>query len=242
MIFKPVALITGASRGLGKAMAIAFARQGFAIGLNYVSDDDLAKETAELVMKLDVPCKLLKADVRSPKEVASMIRLIQLDWERVDVLVNNAGIVRNVLLMNMRDDEWKDVMETNVTGAFNLIRAVAPLMKENKKGSIVNMSSQLSRRPKVGCANYNASKAALNSLTQSAALELGRYGIRVNAVFPGFHPTDMNTRVWEKYEKELRAEHLLEEMPNKDAFAEFVYNISQLFSVTGQIYPFESRL
>lgn len=242
MISNPVLLLTGANRGLGRVMAEAFAKKGYAIGINYLKGEDAARETSDSLKKHGIPTRLLKADVRSSKAVDGMVKDVVSEWGRIDVLINNAGIARNSILHKMSDEDWQDVLDVHLTGAFYCCRAVLPVMRKNKVGSILNMSSYLAKRPAVGVANYAAAKSALISLTQSLALEVGSHGIRVNAILPGFHVTDMNADVWEKHKEAIQKQHILGAMPCREDMAEFVYMVAHLKTVTGQIFPFESRL
>ncbi|OVE75729.1 hypothetical protein BVX98_07090 [bacterium F11] len=242
MLTNPVLLITGGSRGLGRAMAFAFAKKGYAVAINYEKEDSAAREVEKLMKEEGNPLKLIRADVRCSDQTNRMLNEIQSDWGRLDVLINNAGISKDRSIMKMSDKEWEDVIDVNLNGTFRCTRAVIPLMRKEKKGSIINILSYLAKKPGYGAANYAASKAGILSLTQSAALELARYGIRVNGVFPGFHVTDMNRNVWEKNEESIREQHLLPTLPTKEGLGEFVYHLAHLETVTGQVFPFESRL
>lgn len=242
MISVPVVLITGAGRGLGQAMALVFAKKGYAVGINYVLEESGAEKTQGLIQNIGVPVLLLKADVRKSSEVNHMVKTLEKEWGRIDVLINNAGLTRDSRLVNMKDEDWKEAIDVNLTGAFYCTRAVLPIMMKAKNGAILNMTSYVARRPSVGAANYAAAKAGLISLTQSTALEAGPYHIRANAIMPGFHVTDMNRSIWKRFEEKIRGEHLLGQMPTKEEFSDFVVRIAELRTVTGQIFAFESRL
>lgn len=242
MISQRVALVTGASRGLGRAVAIAFAKKGYAIGVNYRSNDTEARATGEAVGKTGAPAVLLKGDVSSSKDVAAMMKMVADKWGRLDVLVNNAGATKNQLISKMTDEEWREVVSVNLDGTFYCTRAAISLMRERREGCIINVASFLAAREVRGAANYSASKAAVVSLTRSTALEEGTYNIRANAVMPGFHVTDMNQDVWKRFEENIRAQHLLKELPSREALADFVVEIAHLRTVTGQVFPYESRL
>jgi len=238
----PVALITGSNRGLGKAFALTFAKKGYAVALHYNKEAEKAKETAGLIKKQNGSCEIFKADIRSSKEANAMVESVFKKWKRIDVLINNAGLTRDKRLAQMSDEEWQDVLDTNLTGAFYCTRAVLAPMMSAKTGSIVNMVSYLSARPTLGAANYAAAKAGLASLTKSTALEGGSFNIRANAIMPGFHVTDMNRAVWERFGEQIKKQHLLSEMAGKEELAEFVFTLANLKTVTGQIFAFESRL
>lgn len=239
MIKNPVILITGASRGLGREMAKVFAAHHYAVAINFNSSE---KEAVALSEEIKTPTLLLKADVSSSAQVDAMTKKIIDKWGRIDVLINNAGISADRTLSKMSDEEWKKVLAVNLDGPFFCSRAVLPSMKDRKEGLIINIISYLVKSPAVGAANYAASKAGLLALTKSLALEEGRHNIRVNAVMPGFHVTDMNKKVWTRYEKLIRDQHLLKDLPEKRELAEFVYSLSLSKKITGQEFAFESRL
>ncbi|MCG3204794.1 MAG: 3-oxoacyl-[acyl-carrier-protein] reductase FabG [Elusimicrobia bacterium] len=237
-----VALITGASRGLGRALALAFAKKGFSIGLNYRANDVAAQTVAREIEKMGVKTLLLKADVSSSKEVNAMFYQLANDWGRLDVLVNNAGNVRNRTIVKMTDEEWRDVMAVNLDGPFYCTRAAIPFMRKQKEGCIINIASYIAARGARGAANYAAAKAGLINFTKTTAIEEGAHHIRANAVLPGFHVTDLNRDVWDKIEKDIRSQHLLPQMPDKNEMAEFVTQVAGLKTVSGQVFAFESRL
>jgi 3-oxoacyl-[acyl-carrier protein] reductase len=182
-----VALITGGARGLGREISLALASGGYAVAVNYLRSD---KEARELSKSLSESI-LLKADVSDTAAVGSMADEFGKKWGRLDVLVNNAGTTADALLIKLKEEDWDRVLGTNLKGCFNTIRAFASLMRDSGGGHIVNVSSVSGTRGKEGQAAYSASKAALLGLTVSAARELSEYNIRVNAVLPGYMPTDM---------------------------------------------------
>ncbi|MCB4756574.1 MAG: SDR family oxidoreductase [Elusimicrobia bacterium] len=238
----PVVLITGASRGLGKAIALAFARHRYAIGLNYLKNDSEADQTAQLIGKEGGESLLLKYDIRDSRQVNEMVAATVKKWGRIDVLINNAGVARNKKLIHMTDEDWREVMSVILDGTFFCTRAVLPVMREKKEGSIVNISSYLAYKGMKGAANYTVAKAGLLMLTKNTALEEGFHNIRVNAVLPGYHTTDMNRDIWEKVKDLVMSSHLLGRLQDKDEMAEFVVKVAEMKSVTGQVFPFESRL
>ena len=185
---------------------------------------------------------LIKADVAKSKEVRAMVGEVIRKWGRIDVLVNNAGITRDRTILKMTDEEWEDVIRVNLNGAFWCLRDCSRAMIERKEGAIINISSIVAVRGSVGNANYAASKAGLISLTKSAAKELGRFNVRVNAVLPGFHLTDMGRAVWGKYEERIRSEHALGRLTDIGELARFVLFLAKQKSVSGQVFNFESRV
>lgn len=239
---KPVALITGAARGLGKSMALEFARQGYAVVVHFHQSESESKETVNEILSQQGEAIAIKADVSLSSQVDQMLEQVKIKYGRLDVLVNNAGKTRDKTIFKMSDEEWQDVMRTNLDGSFFCIRAALRLMREQKSGSIVNVISYVAPRGVRGGANYAASKAGLTTLTKNTALEEGHNGIRSNAVMPGFHVTDMNSQLWAKYEKIIRDQHLLKELPQREELAKFVVSIAELKTVSGQVFSFESRL
>jgi NAD(P)-dependent dehydrogenase (short-subunit alcohol dehydrogenase family) len=186
---------------------------------------------------------LIKADVAKSQEVHDMVNLVIKNWGRIDVLINNAGITRDRTILKMTDEEWEDVLKVNLNGAFWCLRDSSKAMIERKDGAILNISSIAAMRGgSVGNANYAASKAGLIALTKSAAKELGRFNIRVNAILPGFHLTDMGRTVWKKYEERIRSEHILGRLPDIRELAQFVLFLAKQKSVSGQVLNFESRV
>lgn len=237
-----VVLVTGAARGLGQSIAMAFAKKGCRVGVNFHKDEAGACALAGEIEKAGGTALLLKADVASSKEVNAMFDELDAKWGRLDVLVNNAGNVRNRTLFKMTDEEWRDVLAVNLDGPFYCTRAAIPLMRKNEGGSIVNIASYIALRGARGAANYAAAKAGVINLTKTTAVEEAPHNIRANAVLPGFHVTDMNRDVWERMEKEIRSQHLLVQMPDRAEMADFVVTVAGLKTVTGQVFAFESRL
>lgn len=238
----PVVLITGASRGIGHALALAFAKKKYRVAVNFVQSIDKAKQVAKEIQSLQAESVLLKADVSDASEVKRMAAQLIKKWGRVDILINNAGITRDRTILKMSDEEWNDVIRVDLTGAFWCLRECAKVMVEQKEGAIINISSIVGVRGSVGNSNYAAAKSGLIGLTKSAAKELGRFNIRVNAVLPGFHLTDMGATVWGKYADRIRAEHTLGRLTDLNELAQFILFIAQQKSVSGQVFNFESRV
>ncbi|OGR83918.1 MAG: hypothetical protein A2901_07060 [Elusimicrobia bacterium RIFCSPLOWO2_01_FULL_54_10] len=238
----PVALITGSARGIGREIALAFAREGFRLGLNFIQSDAKAAEVERQATQLGGQPLLLKADVGDSVQVQGMVKSLVKKWGRIDVLINNAGTTRDRTILKMSDGEWNDVLRTNLTGAFWCLRECAKQMVEQKDGAIINIASLVALRGSIGNANYAASKAGLLALTKSAAKEFGRFNVRVNAVLPGFHLTDMAREVWAKYEEKIRSEHVLERLTDIRELAQFIVFLARQKSVSGQVFNFESRV
>ncbi len=191
MTDKKVALVTGGSRGIGKACALELARAGYDVVINYAGNVDAANKTVEEIKALGVDSAAYKFDVSNKEQVNASIAEIVEKYGRIDVLVNNAGITRDGLFMRMSDENWDAVINTNLSSAFYVSQPVVKVMMKQRSGAIVNMSSVVGVSGNAGQANYSAAKAGLIGLTKTLAKELGSRGIRVNAVAPGFINTDM---------------------------------------------------
>lgn len=186
-----LALVTGASRGIGKACAIELAKAGYDIIINYVGNAEAAEKTVQEIKALGVDSAAYKFDVSNKEEVDKSIAEIIEKYGRIDVLVNNAGITRDGLFMRMSEENWNAVINTNLSSAFFVSQPVVKIMMKQRSGAIVNMASVVGVSGNAGQANYSAAKAGLIGLTKTLAKELGSRGIRVNAVAPGFINTDM---------------------------------------------------
>ena len=191
MTDKKVALVTGGSRGIGKACALELAAAGCDVVINYAGNVEAANKTVEELKALGANAEAVKFDVSNQAEVDEAIAAIIENYGRIDVLVNNAGITRDDLFIRMGEDKWNAVINTNLNSAFYVSKPVVKLMMKQRSGAIVNTTSVVGLYGNPGQANYSAAKAGLVGFTKSLAKELGSRGIRVNAVAPGFIATDM---------------------------------------------------
>jgi 3-oxoacyl-[acyl-carrier protein] reductase len=200
-----VALVTGARRGIGRAIALRLA-QTMEVALNDIAAGaEELEQVAEEVRGMGRRAMVAPADVRDSEQVEAMVRRVAEEMGRVDVLVNNAGVTRDGLLVRMTDEQWRLVMEINLDGAFYCSRAAAKVMLRQRSGCIINMASVVGVMGNAGQANYSASKAGLIGLTRSMARELAPRGIRVNAIAPGFIVSAMTEALSEKAKGELTA-------------------------------------
>ena len=197
-----VAVITGAARGIGKAIALKFAQEGAAVAFTDLNEDDNFRNTEKEIAALGVKAKGYASNAADFAQAGATVEQIVKDFGRVDILVNNAGITRDGLLMRMTEQQWDMVINVNLKSAFNLTKAVIPFMMKQRSGSIVNMSSVVGVSGNAGQANYSASKAGMIGLTKSTAKELGSRGIRCNAIAPGFIITDMTGALPEDVRKD----------------------------------------
>ena len=193
-----VALVTGAARGIGKAIALRFAEQGADVAFTDLEINEAAEQTLAELEALGVKVKAYASNAASFEESHEVVKQIVEDFGRVDVLVNNAGITKDGLMMRMSEQQWDDVINNNLKSAFNFTHAVTPIMAKQRGGSIINLSSVVGVSGNAGQCNYSASKAGMIGLTKSIAKEMGPRGIRANAIAPGFIITDMTNQLPEE--------------------------------------------
>ncbi|HEY3869976.1 MAG TPA: 3-oxoacyl-ACP reductase family protein [Actinocrinis sp.] len=193
-----VALVTGASRGIGRAVAVTLAERGAAVAVNYRSREQDALAVVEQIEKAGGRAVAIGADVSDPAAARELVEETRRRLGGLHILVNNAGIAKDGLIHGMAPDAWLDVMRVNFGGAFHCTQAVAEHFMAQGDGAIVNVSSAMGERGWIGQSNYSASKGALNAFTRASAIELARFGVRVNAVLAGFTPTDMIDGILER--------------------------------------------
>ena len=236
---KKVVLITGGSRGIGKQVALRFAKQGFNVVINYVSDktdtESLEKEIKEQNQNIDV--LLIKSDVTSYEASEKMIKQVIEKFGKIDVLVNNAGITKDALLIRMKEEEFDKVIQVNLKGTFNVTKAVVPYMMKKREGSIISLSSVVGVVGNAGQCNYSASKAGIIGFTKSLAKDLASRNIRVNALAPGFIKTDMTDVLSDSIKEDINAQIPLKRMGLAEEVANVVYFLGSKESsyITGQV-------
>ncbi len=200
-----VAIVTGASRGIGRAIALSLAAEGARVVVNYASSSNAADEVVKEIIAAGGSSFALGADVSKPEQVDNLIEQTVAKYGRIDVLVNNAGITRDTLLLRMKLEDWQTVIDLNLTGVFLCTRAVSKIMLKQKSGRIINIASVAGQMGNPGQTNYSAAKAGVIGMTKTVAKELASRGITVNAVAPGFIETDMT--------QDLKAEEILKFIP-----------------------------
>lgn len=197
------ALVTGASRGIGRSIAFQLAEEGYNVAVNYAGSKEKAEAVVEEIKAKGVDSFAIQANVADADEVKAMIKEVVSQFGSLDVLVNNAGITRDNLLMRMKEQEWDDVIDTNLKGVFNCIQKATPQMLRQRSGAIINLSSVVGAVGNPGQANYVATKAGVIGLTKSAARELASRGITVNAVAPGFIVSDMTDALSDELKEQM---------------------------------------
>jgi 3-oxoacyl-[acyl-carrier protein] reductase len=199
-----VAIITGGGRGIGRAVAVRLAGEGANLAISYRSNDDAAEETAEGVRDAGVECELFKGDVSSPEDVEALFKGVSEAFGRVDILINNAGKTRDNLMMRMKEEEFDEVLRTNLKGTYLCTRAALRPMVRARWGRIVNVSSVVGLVGNAGQANYAASKAGIIGFTKSVAREVAQRGITVNSVAPGYVETELTGSLPEEVKDRIR--------------------------------------
>ncbi|MDM5496950.1 3-oxoacyl-[acyl-carrier-protein] reductase [Staphylococcus aureus] len=197
------ALVTGASRGIGRSIALQLAEEGYNVAVNYAGSKEKAEAVVEEIKAKGVDSFAIQANVADADEVKAMIKEVVSQFGSLNVLVNNAGITRDNLLMRMKEQEWDDVIDTNLKGVFNCIQKATPQMLRQRSGAIINLSSVVGAVGNPGQANYVATKAGVIGLTKSAARELASRGITVNAVAPGFIVSDMTDALSDELKEQM---------------------------------------
>lgn len=229
------ALVTGASRGIGRAIAVELAREGAKVALNYQSNDEKAKEVAYDIGKFGGSCVLAKANVADPQEARAMVRRVADQFAHLDVLVNNAGITRDKLLSRMTDADWLEVIQTNLNAMFFCTSAAIPIMTAQSYGRIINITSINGQTGSIGQANYSASKGGIIAFTRTAALELAKTNITVNCIAPGYTETDMFAKVPAHLQAQFRGKIPLNRFAQPEEIARAViYLVADGDYITGQ--------
>lgn len=231
------ALVTGAARGIGKALALKFASEGANVAFTDLVIDENGKKTEEEIAAYGVKVKGYASNAANFEDTENVVKQIVEDFSTIDILVNNAGITKDGLMMRMSEAQWDAVIAVNLKSAFNFIHAVTPVMMRQRKGSIINMSSVVGVHGNAGQCNYSASKAGMIGLAKSIAQELGSRGIRANAIAPGFIITDMTAKLPEEVKAEWSKKIPLRRGGTPEDIAEVATFLASDMSsyITGQV-------
>lgn len=198
------AIVTGAAKGIGRAIALKLASLGANIVLNYRSSEEKAIETENEIKALGVEVLRVKGDISNISDVENLINSAKEKFGKIDIMVNNAGITKDTLILRMKEEDFNSVIDVNLKGVFNCLKTITPVMIKQKEGKIINLSSVVGIAGNAGQVNYAASKAGVIGMTKSLAKEIGARGITVNAVAPGFIETDMTEVLGEKFKEETK--------------------------------------
>ena len=232
-----VAFITGATRGIGRQIAITLAKEGFDIAINYRKENEDLIETKKMVEDQKVKCFTVQGDVSSFEDSERIVKDIIEEFNHIDILVNNAGITKDMLLMRMKKEDFESVIGVNLVGTFNITKNVIPYMMKNRSGRIINVSSVVGISGNAGQTNYSASKAGIIGFTKSLAKEVGSRNILVNAVAPGFIETQMTDVLKEEVKEEISKTIPLKRMGTVEDVANVVKFLASKDSsyITGQV-------
>jgi len=239
---KRVIIITGASRGLGRVIALRFGRAGERVVVNFRSNERSARAVADEVFQNGGEAIHYGANIKNPVEIETMVSNTLEHWGSIDVLINNAAQTKDRIMLRMSEEEWDDVSNANLSGPFHCIRAVSGHMIRQRSGHIINISSIAGLQGREGQANYSAAKAGLIGLTKAAAKELGLFNIKVNAVLPGYLPTEMGATISHEMHKRILRENTLGRGTDADEVAELIYQLSLTHNVSGQVFNLDSRI
>lgn len=234
---KKTALITGATRGIGKQIAITLAQAGYDIAINYRKENEELKNTKQEIEQTGAKCLTLQGDVSNYEDCEKIAKQIIEEYGKIDVLVNNAGITKDTLLMRMKKKDFEDVINVNLVGTFNMTKNIIPYMTKNRTGRIINISSVVGISGNAGQANYAASKAGIIGFTKSLAKEVGSRNILVNSIAPGFIETAMTDVLKEEIKEEIAKTIPLKRMGQAQDVANVVKFLASEESsyITGQV-------
>lgn len=232
-----IALITGATRGIGKEIAITLAKEGYDIAINYRTENEDVINTKKEIESLNVRCFMVQGDVSNFENCENFINKIIEEYGKIDVLVNNAGITKDNLFLRMKEEEFKSVIDVNLIGTFNVTKNVIPYMIKAKSGRIINISSVVGVSGNAGQTNYSASKAGIIGFTKSLAKEVGSRNVLVNAVAPGFIDTSMTAVLKDDVKEDIAKQIPLKRMGKVEDVARVVKFLASEDSsyITGQV-------
>ncbi len=236
----PVALVTGASRGLGRAIAVGFGRRGYRVVVNYRTETAEAGQSVRAVEAAGGTAFAHQADVRDAKDVAAMVAVAVNRWGRLDTLVCNAAVTEDSLVARLSDEAWEKVLATTLTGTFHCLQSAGAVMQTQGAGAIILIGSLAGLQGRAGQAPYAAAKAGLVGLMRSAAREWGNIGVRVNLILPGWHATALTG--FRKDPSPVPFEPVLSRGTTMDAVAAFVVSLAAMPDISGQVFTLDSRI
>lgn len=236
------AIITGAARGIGKALALKFAEEGANIAFTDLVIDESGEETRKEIEAKGVKCLAYASNAANFEETAEVVKKIHEDFGTIDVLVNNAGITKDGLMLRMTEAQWDAVINVNLKSAFNFVHACLPIMMRQRGGSIINMSSVVGVHGNAGQANYAASKAGLIGFTKSVAREVANRNIRVNAIAPGMIESDMTAVLSDKVKDAMLAQIPMKEFGQAEQVADLTVFLAGQDYLTGQVVAIDGGL
>ena len=226
-------LITGISRGIGKELALHFSKSGWNVCGCYKTNKP----------DYEIPnAAFFRYDISKPGEAKSLIENSQSEFGKIDCVINNASIGKNKIIFKEQADNWNEVIQTNLNGTFYVIKEALDIMAKQHYGSIINIASISAYKSYAGAASYSASKAAVISLTKTAAREGGRFSVTVNAVLPGFHPTLLGRSAGGKYMESIKQESVLNTTTDIKEFLDFMLYLADTKTISGQVFNIDSRI
>ncbi len=237
-----VVVITGASGGLGQALAETFASHGLHIVVNFFSQKKRAEDIVTRIHHGGGKALAIKADIKNRNECVAMYEKTIKAWGQVDILINNASITKDQPIRKMKEEDWESVIKTNLTGTFNALQSSLPFLLKQASGHIINIASYVGIHGRKGQASYGASKSGVIALTKTAALELASKNIRVNTVIPGLLQVGMGERLTSSQKQRLQGDLLLPTVPSLGQVTEFIYSLSMMECISGQIFNLDSRI
>ena len=238
------AIVTGAAKGIGKAIALKLASLGANIVLNYRSSEEKAIETENEIKALGVEVLRVKGDISNISDVENLINTAKENFGKIDIMVNNAGITKDTLILRMKEEDFDSVINVNLKGVFNCLKTITPVMVKQREGKIINLSSVVGLSGNAGQVNYAASKAGVIGMTKSLAKEVGARGITVNAVAPGFIETDMTEVLGDKFKEEAKKAIPLKRLGKPEDVANVVAFLASEDAnyITGQVIQVDGGL
>lgn len=241
---RKIALVTGGSRGIGKEISLGLAREGYNLAITYTSNEDMANDVVKELKEYDMEAIAVKADVSIEEDVTNLVKEVEEKLGKIDVLVNNAGITKDNLLIKMTGDDFSDVLDVNLKGVFLCTKAVARSMMKRRYGKIINIASVVGIIGNPGQGNYAASKAGVIGFTKTIAKELGSRGIRINAIAPGFIKTDMTDVLKEEVKEEMLRNIPLKDFGNPSDISNLVNFLASEKSdyITGEVIKIDGGL